>query len=296
MQQAESHDTLSIASPELQATVSMRGAELVRLRDGEGRELLWDGDPAFWTGRSPLLFPIIGRIKDDTLAVDGVNHTMRQHGIVRTRRFSVLSSESASCLLRLEADDETRAAFPFDFVLDVAYRVQGLTLSIAATVRNTGARALPASFGYHPAFRWPLPYGGAREAHELVFAEEEPGPLHRLGGGLLSLEERASPVAGRKLALRDDLFVEDALIFLAPRSRSVHYGAPGHRGLRVDYPDMPQLGIWTKPGAGFLCIEPWYGYASPQGFAGDFSQKPGLVSIPAGGDHRFGISVTLDKA
>ena len=284
-------ETVEIGTPQLRAEVALHGAELVRLRDEAGRDLLWDGDPAYWTGRAPILFPIVGRLKGDRLMVDGVAHPMRQHGIARTSDFRLMAHDGASCRLHLTADDATRRAYPFDFALDLDYRVEGATLTIAGTVRNAGAIPMPASFGFHPAFRRPLPYGADPV---VTFAEEEPGPIAAVAGGLLSDEPRPSPVEGRTLALTPHLFDDDALIFLSPRSRSVRYGAPGGRGLTVDFADMPQLGIWSKPGAPFLCIEPWSGHASPAGFDGDVTEKPGMALLAPGERRTFAMRVTLD--
>ncbi len=286
--------TVRIGSAGLTAEVALQGAELVRLRDEAGRDLLWDGDPAFWTGRSPILFPIVGRLKDDRLTVDGVAYPMRQHGLARTSLFELVDRDDGSCRLRLRADETTRRAFPFDFALDLTYRITGATLAIAGTVHNGGAIGMPVSFGFHPAFRWPLPYGAAALDHAVVFAEEEPAPLATVAGGLLSDRRTPSPVRGRTLALEPHLFDEDALIFLAPASRSLRYGPPGGRSLRVDFAGMPQLGLWSKPGAPFLCIEPWSGYASPAGFEGDITEKPGMTRIAPGEDHSFAMQVSLD--
>lgn len=286
--------TVRIATAGLSATISTRGAELVRLQDGGGRDLLWDGDPAFWTGRAPLLFPIVGRLADDRLEVDGVTYPMKQHGIARTRLFTVVEEASDAVRFRLRDDDETRAQYPFAFTLDAVYHLHGPSLTVALEVANTGTELLPASAGFHPAFSWPLPYGAPREAHRVTFAEKETGALRRVSGGLLTPEHHPNPVQGRVLPLADSLFVDDALVFLDPVSRSVRYGAPDHPGLRVDFPHMPQLGLWTKPGAGFLCIEPWSGYASPQDFTGPFAAKPGLTHVPPGATHSFAFTVTLE--
>ena len=99
---------------------------------------------------------------------------------------------------------------------------------------------------------------------------------------------------GRELRLRDELFTDDALIFDRHASRGLTYGAPGTPGLRVDFPDMPELGIWTKPGANYICIEPWAGIADPEGFTGAFADKPGVISVPAGGERRFAMRISLD--
>jgi galactose mutarotase-like enzyme len=293
---SEIHPTYEIASTDLRAEICCLGAELVRLRDAAGRDLLWDGNPAFWKGRAPLLFPIVGRLKNDQLKVNGHAYPMNQHGFARTSMFELAARDQASCRFRLRSSAKTRAQYPFDFVLEVAYRVSGGKLGIDVLVQNPGSEVLPASAGFHPAFRWPLPYGGARAAHEIQFEREETGRRAKVVDGLLSPTRHPSPIVGRRLVLADDLFTEDALIFLDLRSRSLHYGAPQGSGLTVDFPDMPYLGIWTKPGAGFLCIEPWHGFASPAQFDGEFADKPGIVPIAPGQQKRFGMSVTRDPA
>ena len=286
--------SVEIGTARLKAEVALTGAELVRLRDEAGRDLLWDGDPAFWTGRSPILFPIVGRLKDDRLVVDGVSYPMRQHGLARTSRFALVERDETSCRLRLAADDGTKRSFPFDFALDLDYRITDATLGIAGTVRNQGAADMPVSFGFHPAFRWPLPYDAAGLDYVVAFAAEEPSPIPVLAGGLLSGRSKPSPVRGRTLALAPGLFDDDALVFLAPASRSLRYGPPAGRSLRVDFADMPQLGIWSKPGAPFVCLEPWSGYASPADFEGEFADKPGLTVLPPGGSRSFSMEVTLE--
>jgi galactose mutarotase-like enzyme len=290
---ADGAATVEIGTPGLTAEIALKGAELVRLQDEVGRDLLWDGDPAFWTGRAPILFPIVGRLKDDRLSVGGRTYPMRQHGIARTSLFTLAERDETSCRLRLADDETTKQAYPFDFTLDVTYRIAGATLAITGTVHNPGVVAMPVSFGFHPAFRWPLPYGSPAKDHAVTFATDEAAPIATLEGGLLS-GRKPSPVEGRKLALTPDLFDRDALVFLAPASRSLHYGPEKGRGLRVDFADMPQLGIWSKPGAPFVCVEPWSGYASPADFAGDIAEKPGMTSIAPGASRSFAMQVTLD--
>jgi galactose mutarotase-like enzyme len=156
------------------------------------------------------------------------------------------------------------------------------------------SRTLPASFGFHPAFRWPLPYGEPREDHFLEFEHPEPAPIRRLNAqGLLLPEKFETPVQGRKLRLGDQLFEMDVVMFDDLTSRRVRYGAEQGPRIEVRYDGMPQLGVWTKPGARFLCIEPWHGFADPQGYAGDFRDKPGLALLPPGTDREFAMTITL---
>ena len=281
--------TVSISTPALSAEISATGAELMRLRDSTGADLLWDGDPAFWTGRSPLLFPMVGRAKGDRITVAGQTYEIGQHGFARSSVFTLVRSDAASCTWRLEARDATRRHYPFAFRLDVTYRIEAATLHMEAEVTNTGDAIMPASFGFHPALRWPLPYGKPRAAHEIVFEHDEPAPIRRPVDGLLSAAQFPTPVRERHLKLDDDLFVEGALVFDTLASRSVVYGD----AVRVAFPHMPHLGIWTKPGASYVCIEPWHGYASPEGFDGELIDKPGMIAITPGATSTFAMSIEV---
>jgi galactose mutarotase-like enzyme len=279
---------IAIGNGTLTARIDPLGAELVSLCDPQGRELMTDADPAFWTGHAPLLFPIVGRLNGDTLRVDGRAYAMKQHGFARRRMFAVTDSGETHATFTLRDDDATRTAYPFAFDLRATYRLDGATLTTAVEVVNPDATAsLPASFGFHPALAWPLPGGGAREDHRIVFAADEPDALAALDGGLIGTGQRASPLDGRTLHLADDLFHHDALIWMSPNSRSVRYGSTTGPQLDIAFDGLPTLAIWTKPGAAFVCVEPWQGHADPAGFTGDFRDKPGVVMIPPGGMRRF---------
>ena len=284
---------IEIAGDGLSAAINPLGAELSWLSDSEGRALMTDADPAFWTGRAPILFPIIGRLNGDVLRLDGVEYPMGQHGFARRSTFAVIEHGADHATFRLTDSPDTRAAYPFPFVLEVGFTIAGATLTMSALIANPGAAPLPASFGWHPAFAWPLPYGHMKEAHRVTFAAEESPHLALLIDGLIAPQGQASPLDGRILSLDDSLFERDALIWNPVQSRSVVYGAPHGPSLEVAFPDTPQLGIWTKPGARFLCIEPWHGIADPQSFTGDFRAKPGVFEITPGADWTCSVSVTL---
>ena len=290
-------DTVAIASAELSAEVAPLGAELVRLTDAAGNELQWSGDPAVWQGRAPILFPIVGMLANGRYRFDGTEYAMPKHGFARHSRFEVVARSANAATFRLEASAETRAVYPFAFRLDIAFALTGATLRMAAAITNGGDRPMPASFGFHPAFRWPLPYGEPRDGHDIRFAQAEPEPIRRIDAdGLLTPARQQTPVVDDRLALRDELFVADALIFDRLRSRRLSYGAGRGPRLAVAFDDMPLLGVWTKPGAGFVCIEPWQGIADPQGFAGDIRDKPGIVEIAPGAMREFAMQVTLVPA
>jgi len=287
-------DDVLIAGSRLTATISPLGGELRSLRDGEGRDLLWDGDPAFWTGRAPLLFPIVGRLNGDCYRLDGQDYPLPQHGFARRRPFILVERDAGRALFRLEADDATRAVYPFAFALDADYAIDESTLTMAITVRNTGDVPMPASFGYHPAFRWPLPYGQPRDAHYIRFEQPEPATLCALSAdGLIASDDRPTPVVGDTLRLTDDLFAQDALIWKTLNSRRLVYGADDEPQLDIAFPDTPWLGLWSKPGAGYVCIEPWAGSADPAGFAGELRGKPGIMMLAPGETREFRMNVTL---
>ena len=276
-------DQYCFASDHLKAWVKPHGAELCRLQTGAGLDLLWAGDPAVWGRQAPVLFPVVGALKDGRLLHQGQAYPMARHGFARDMAFRLVRLTGHSCRLMLRDDAATRAMYPFPFQLEVGFSIADAELKVDYLLHNPGDNDLPASFGAHPGFRWPLLPGIPRKAHWLEFEKQEDDLLPPLGpDGLLAAPSRPSPMEGRLLHLDDDLFAGDALIFLPVRSRAVRYSAPAAPVLEVSWDGFQQLGVWSKPGAGFVCIEPWRGYASPEGFAGEFSDKPGVFLVGPG--------------
>lgn len=175
-----SDDLVTIGSGELTARINPLGAELWSLTDAAGAEYMTDADPAFWSGHAPLLFPIVGALSGGTLRLDGREFSMRQHGFARRSMFAPVHVEGAEARFRLTDSPDTRAVYPFGFVLEVAYRIEGMTLHTEVSVSNPNAEALPFSFGFHPAFAWPLPGGFPKQDHKLVFEKAESPTLRQL--------------------------------------------------------------------------------------------------------------------
>ncbi|MBB4860026.1 galactose mutarotase-like enzyme [Novosphingobium chloroacetimidivorans] len=293
-------ELVSIASDKLTARINPLGAELWSLADADGREYMTDADPAFWTGHAPILFPIVGMVRDGRYRLGDASYAIPKHGVARHSHFDVVAAEADSAHFRLGDTPETRASYPFAFMLDVLFRLSGATLQVESRVTNLGDQPMPFSFGYHPAFAWPLPGGAAKEDHRVVFAEPEPGPVRRIDpvSGLLLEQSFSSPVEGDTLVPTAALFEADALIWDQLASRSVRFGAPGGASLQITFPDMPMLGIWQKPGANYLCIEPWQGIADPIGYDGDFRDKPGVLTLAPdeARSFRMGVTVTQETA
>ncbi len=285
---------MTIQNLHLRADVRALGAELTRFGTVGGLEFLWDGNPAVWPRTSPVLFPVVGRCREDRIRTGGRDYPMARHGFVRDRRFDLLLASRESCTYRLRWDEETTSAYPFPFELRVTHTLEDWTLRVTTEVVNPGEAPLPFFLGAHPAFRWPICPHAAREAHRLQFEHLEAAPVRRLSPeGLLQLEPQSSPVVGTTLALHDGLFEGDALIFDQLTSRAVRLEAPGCPVLQIDWAGYRELGLWSKPGAGFLCIEPWLGMASRVDEACALEERPGVGVLAPGQERAFHWSVTV---
>jgi galactose mutarotase-like enzyme len=274
-----SKDQHTIVGDGVTATILAHGAELCSLKTAAGLELVWQAGDV-WPRHAPLLFPIVGKLKNDTLRHRGKSYPMTQHGFARDSRFEWVERGRSSCRLVLEDNAETRARYPFAFRLAVTYALEDRDLDVSFEISNPGDEVLPASVGGHPAFNWPLKPGLSKTSYRLVFAKEEPAPIRRLKDGLLRLQSEPSPVRDRELVLSETLFEDDAVILDKPASTSLSFTAGEGPSLEVSWEALRELGIWSKPeGAPFLCIEPWRGFASPSEFDGEFVDKPGLMHI-----------------
>lgn len=290
-------DLVTIGSRDLTARINPLGAELWSLTDARGREYMTDADPAFWTGHAPVLFPIVGELKGGTYSLGGKDYALPRHGFARRSMFELVEHRENVARFRLTDSAETRAVYPFGFVLELTLRIEGMRLEMEASVRNPGDVPLPFSFGFHPAFAWPLPDGGEKLAHSLEFACDEPLDVWRLDGDGLVARDEMSPIRGNLLALSPELFEDDAMVLDALHSRRLRYqsqsGAPY---LDIAFPDTPYLGLWQKPGANYICIEPWQGLADAADASGDFRDKRGVITLPPGAVHAMRMDVTVTTA
>jgi len=289
-------EPVAITSGALTARIDPLGAELVSLTDAAGREYLTDADPRWWSGHAPVLFPIVGALDGGTYRLAGKEYRLDKHGFARRSRFVCEEHEQYGwARFALEDSAGTRAVYPFRFRLELYFEIADSMLEVLATVTNRGEEPMPFSFGFHPAFAWPLPGGSAKDAHRITFEHPEPAPVRRIdpASGLLLPAPQPSPVTGRTLAPDGAMFEADALIWDDLASRACRFGAPGGAQVDLAFPDTPMLGVWQKPGASFLCIEPWQGLADPQGFAGDFRDKPGVVELPQGKARSFRLTITV---
>ncbi|HEY2248752.1 MAG TPA: aldose 1-epimerase family protein, partial [Bradyrhizobium sp.] len=237
----------TLRSDRISVTILAHGAELCSLKTAEGLELLWQAGPE-WPRHSPLLFPIIGEVRNEQIRVRGKVYKMLRHGVARDHDFAWVERLPQSCKLVQTDTVETRSRFPYGYKLTLTYTVRDADLDVALAIENPGHELLPCSIGGHPALHWPLLPGQPKESYRLTFSHEEPAPIRRLKDGLLLPDPRPSPIRGRVLDLSERLFDEDAVILDRLASTSLRYAADKGPSLEMSWDGFRQLGIWSKPG------------------------------------------------
>ena len=266
----------TIHSDILTVTISSTGAELQSIRDHHGVERLWQGDPAFWASRAPILFPVAGGFRDDVYELDGVRYPMPKHGFVRKREWKL---ESATDTVATFLTNEPFEGFPFDYELRAIFTVVGNALSVAYVVNNRGNQTFWYSVGSHEAFATPE----GIQAYEIVFDEVETPKHSPLDGNLIVHDTVTLGEQTKTLPLKSEYFAVDALVLRTLTSRGVTLRSTLHdRQVHVDFPDHNTLMLWTKPGAGYICIEPWCN--APDFVDADhrIDHKPGFIRLMAG--------------
>lgn len=281
-----------LSNDHLTIEIAERGAELRSIHDAEGGEWLWHGDPAWWGGRAPLLFPLVGRSPDDTVSIAGKTYPMKQHGFARTSDFTIESADRTSAVLTLTDSPATREIYPFAFALTIAYRLDGTTLGTTATVENRDSAPMPFQFGFHPGFAWPLPRARG-EAHQVVLGNGGEPPLHRLDGAtkLLLAESLPSPFRDGVLTPQAAMFEDDAMLFLSGAGDHFAFVAAGGTRLDMRVTNLPEFALWQKPGAPYLCLEPWHGTTPFTGTGDALETRNGAAVLPPGETMQFGMDL-----
>lgn len=284
-------DAISLQSASLSVRVALRGAEIKSLRTASGTELIWHGDSAWWDYSAPVLFPIIGPVALDRVQCQGQPYAMASHGFARTSLFEVLDVAPDRVTLALKANTATREHYPFDFTLLIEHRLSAGSLCTEVRLSNTGSQPLPASFGFHPALRWPMA-GRPRAEHHLIFEQAEPSKVKTVTrGGQMQVTDTPLPLHDRRLRLSDHLFEHGALVLDPAQSQGLALADDLGPLLNLRWTCCPQLGLWTKPGAPFVCVEPWAGHPRPVGWDGELADKPGSMRLAPGATRTFSMSI-----
>lgn len=266
----------------LKIVIDPRGAELKSVvRKDLGLEYMWSGDPAFWAKTSPVLFPIVGTLKENTYYYKDQAYHLSRHGFARDLVFSVTEQKGDSVTFSIQSNENTLAVYPFPFTFSIIYTLAGEELAVEYRVENNGEEPMFFSVGGHPAFKVPLVEGTRYEDYRLVFEKKEDAgrwPISREG----LIEKTPQPLLQQtaELAVTKELFSKDALVFKGLQSSWVQLVSDkAPHGLRFSFPGFPYLGLWAAPGADFLCIEPWCGIADSVDANQQLEDKEGIRQI-----------------
>ena len=278
------------------AEIDTLGGELTSFRDGAGTEYIWGGDPAYWSGRNPVLFPIVGSLKDGRVRIQGREYEMGRHGFARRSQFTLAQQGPSHAVLELRENPDTLARYPFPFLLRVRHELLEDGFSTTFEMENPGDAPLPCCIGAHTAINCPLFPGERFEDYALVFDQpEDADTLLLTPEGLLRAGGREPMLRAGETALDYDTFRRlDTVIFQGLRSKSVALRHKGTgRGVSLDFSQFPMIAFWTKPGAPFLCMEPWHGCAALDDESGRFQDKPHVVTLAPGERKDLAYTFTL---
>ena len=279
--------------------IAKLGAEMRRFRSKDGVERIWCGDPAVWKSTAPVLFPTINLLTVGVVTIDGVECAVPKHGFAKYQMFEVTDQGDDYVTLTLSENAETKAVYPFDFALSVTHRFTEGGFETRYVVENHTGRKMPFVIGGHPGFTCPMAEGEQFTDYVLRFAKEEEG-RHLLNTPEHYMGEEAVVDLGedhRTLTLRyEDFDRLDTYVFAGLNSRSVEliHKEHGH-GIRVDFPEMEVLAVWTSPGkhAPYLCIEPWCNAPDYVDCDQQLTHKPGMIRVEPGQEHTVAHTLTF---
>lgn len=267
----------------LKVGVHSKGAELCSIvKKQTGREYIWQANPDIWANHAPILFPIVGGLKNGSYSYEGKEFHLPRHGFVRNNTNIILTESTENSLtFSLTHSEETHKNYPFQFYLEITYFLEKNNLTVTHKVINPGEKHLYFSVGGHPAFNVPLTEGEEYEDHYLEFDRNLKLETNLLTEeGLISSRTKRVTENGRRIDLHKDLFNKDALIFRNINSKNVALVSKNSgKILSVEFDDFKDLGIWAKPAASFVCIEPWLGHADLENTTGDIKTKEGIIEL-----------------
>ncbi|MGO4771333.1 aldose 1-epimerase family protein [Flavobacterium sp. W22_SRS_FK3] len=267
----------TISNKTLSASVKHAGAELFSIINNQNKEYIWDGDPRFWPKHSPILFPIVGSLQSDTYTFNEKKYHLSRHGFARDMEFQLIEQTESSATFSLTYNEETLKKYPFKFELQIIYRLEANKLNIGYKVINKEETQIPFSIGAHPAFALPEEFSN----YSIQFEKEEKLEYSLLENGLISNTTEVLETSNNTVSLNYKLFENDALVFKTLESNSLTILKNSNPYIKVDFKNFPNLGIWTKEDAPFICIEPWYGYSDTIEKSGDLFKKEGIIVLEA---------------
>jgi galactose mutarotase-like enzyme len=250
---------------------------------------MWEGNPNFWGKHSPVLFPIVGTLKNNTFYHNDTKYTLTRHGFARDMDFELIEKTEDSATFSIQSNSETLINYPFEFELQIQYRLINTTVEIDYKVVNKANSEIPFSIGAHPAFALPSSF----EDYSLDFEKVEPLEYTLLENDLVSQQTEKIHTDTNRVPLTYELFKRDALIFKKLQSNSLTIIEEEKPILKVHFQDFPSLGIWTKVGAPFICLEPWFGYSDTTESNGNLFEKEGVIVLEANAKFQAKFSIEI---
>lgn len=287
---------IHIQNENVSAEINTLGAELVSFKGDDGFEHIWQGDPKYWGGHAPVLFPIVGALRNGRTRIKGEWYEMNRHGFVRRREFTVAEKREDAVSLVIESDAETKKQYPFDFRLTVSYALAGSSITTEFKVENTGSEPLPFCVGGHPGFNLPIAEGEVFEDYDIVFEKPETQkcPEIDLKECLIDFDKVTYTLDDENvIPLQHSLFYRDALVFSNLESTCVSLKSrKSGRGVMMGFSDFPMLGIWSAANDGpYVALEPWTGCATAVSESDEFLEKRGMRQLEPGAEAEYAFTV-----
>lgn len=287
---------IQLQNTKLKASFNELGAELVSFINLEtGKEIIWEGNPDFWGGQSPVLFPTVGALKDDTYIFEGKTYKMPRHGFARRKFFDMKNSSENEVIFHLNSDQETLKFYPFDFSLEIKYTLIENKLTVSYNVKNTSDKELYFSLGAHPGFAIDTKNGLKYDDYEIAFSDDEKLEIHPLIDNLISKETQTIELENKTLPLTHELFSKDALVMTTMKSRElILKNNQNNHKVVFTYSNFPYFGIWAAKNADFVCLEPWQGIADIEDHNQELTEKFGILKLERNEEWKADWAVEID--
>ena len=267
---------ITITNNKISASIDSLGAELIRL-EKDSKNYIWTVDETYWNKTSPILFPIVGRLKNDTYRIENKTYELPRHGFARNLEFQIVNQTESSVVFVLESNSETLKNYPFEFELRLEYELDENELKMKYSVENKSEVTMPFSIGAHPAFTIEDSFSD----YSLKFNQTEEFISYELDNEQFNAASKKIQSENGIIDLNYTLFEKDALVFKHLQSNELTLLKKKEPVLSVQFEGFPYLGIWTKPNAPFLCIEPWCGLADNRNHNGNIFEKEGINFLQA---------------
>lgn len=284
----------SLSSDHIDVILKSAGAELSSVKNKYGLEFMWQADNEVWPRHAPVLFPIVGRLKDNSFNFNDQRYALSQHGFGRDRDFEIISIAKDYAIFELRSDEKSKPVFPFDFIFQIKYALVANRLTTEYKIVNPSEEALLFSVGAHPGFKCPLYEEEKFEDYYLEF-ESSRYQITELNNGLRKSTKIELELTGKKLQLSKTLFDKDALVFENKQINRISLKSDkSSHEISMECKDWPYFGIWSKKGCEkFICLEPWYGIADREDSMQNFPQKDGIISLEPKKEFNCSFSVSF---